>query len=92
MERIIDGRGTGKTLRLMKLAQEQNGVLVCSQPRAMEFKAHSYGLDGFEIISYNELISGIANPDNKPVFIDEVENFLQHLGHDICGYSLTNED
>jgi hypothetical protein len=32
MYRIIDGRGTGKTSRLMLLAKENNGVIVCANP------------------------------------------------------------
>ena len=32
MYKIIDKRGTGKTLRLMLLAKENNGIVVCSSP------------------------------------------------------------
>jgi len=39
MIRIIDGRGTGKTSKLMLLAKENNAVFVCSNPRAMKYKA-----------------------------------------------------
>ena len=35
MYRIIEGRGTGKTSRLMLLAKEADGVIVCSNPYAM---------------------------------------------------------
>ena len=46
MYRIIDGRGTGKTSRLMIIAKENNAVFVCSNTKAMEVKAHAYGLTG----------------------------------------------
>jgi len=36
---IIDKRGSGKTGRLMLLAQERDGYLVCSNPEAMMVKA-----------------------------------------------------
>jgi hypothetical protein len=35
MIRIIDGRGTGKTSRLMLLAKEHNALFVCDNPDAM---------------------------------------------------------
>ena len=43
MYRIIDGRGTGKTSRLMLLAKENNGVIVCANPQKMREKAEVYG-------------------------------------------------
>jgi len=55
MYQIIDKRGSGKTSRLMLLAKENNGILVCGNPYAMREKAHAYGLTGFDIVSYREL-------------------------------------
>lgn len=92
MFRIIDTRGSGKTGRLMLLAKEKNGILACANPYAMTSKAHAYGLTGFDIISYQQLISGDYNPDKKDVFIDEIDVFLRSLNLSITGYSLTNED
>ena len=92
MYRIIDKRGSGKTSRLMLLTKEKNGILACPNPYAMKQKAHAYGLTGFDIISYDQLMQGGSNPEHKPVFIDELDHFLGYLGQNICGYSLTNED
>ena len=39
MYRIIDKRSSGKTSRLMLLAKENNGIIVCRNPKAMEEKA-----------------------------------------------------
>ena len=39
MYQIIDKRGSGKTSRLMLLAQENNGVFVCANPYGMREKA-----------------------------------------------------
>ena len=44
MYRIIDGRGTGKTSRLMLLAKDTNSVIACANPYAFEQKAKAYGL------------------------------------------------
>lgn len=92
MFHIIDNRGSGKTSRLMLLAKEHNGILVCANPYAMKDKAISYGLTGFDIISYIDYMTG--NYDiNKPLFIDELDRFLQIISEDnIAGYSLTIGD
>lgn len=90
MYRIIDSRGSGKTSRLMLLAKENNGVLVCANPYDMREKALGYGLVGFDIISYDEYLGGEFD-SNKPCFIDEAERFLKSFGN-LAGYSLTLED
>jgi hypothetical protein len=89
--RVIDGRGSGKTGRLMLLAKENNGVLVCYNPDAMRYKARAYGLVGFDIISYRDFVDKNYETE-KPVFIDELELFLKREFGNFAGYSLTNED
>ena len=92
MYRIIDGRSSGKTSRLMLLAKENNTTIACSNPNAMRRKAYSYGITGIDFISYNELFNTEPN-SNDGVFIDEIEQFLSYaLNSKILGYSLTNED
>ena len=89
MYRIIDGRGSGKTSRLMLLAKESNGVLVCSNPWAMKAKAQAYGLTGFDIISYHDYLQH-NYPDGKNCYIDEIELFVKSLGN-LSGYTLSEE-
>ena len=48
MYRIIDGRGTGKTSRLMLLAKDTNSVIACANPYAFEQKAKAYGIIGID--------------------------------------------
>lgn len=90
--RIIDSRDSGKTSRLMLLAKENNGILVCNDPYSMRNKAYAYGLVGFDIISYIDYLNG--NYDKtKPCFIDELELFIKRgLGKSFKGYSLSQED
>lgn len=90
MYRIIDSRGSGKTSRLMLLAKENNGVLVCANPESMKSKAISYGLVGFDIISYNDYINHNYEY-GKACFIDELELFVKSLGNNISGYTLSEE-
>lgn len=96
MYRIIDGRGTGKTSRLMLLAKETNGTIVCSNPRAMQTKAYAYGITGINFISYNDFLYG-TGADVGNYYIDELETFLSYVQSaakirgTLCGYSLSEE-
>lgn len=90
MIRIIDDKCTGKTGRLMLLAKENNGTLVCSDPHCMRQKAKAYGLTGFDCISYGDYHEHQYDKD-KPIFIDEIEKYLNLYGR-IDGYSLSTED
>lgn len=76
----------------MLLAKENNGVLVCSNPHAMQAKAKAYGLVGFDIISYNDYLMGQFD-ENKPIFVDELDEFVR-LAQKNClnGFTLTIGD
>lgn len=91
MYQVIDVRGSGKTGRLMLLAKENNGVLVCSNPNAMASKARAYGLTGFDIISYSDYFNHNYEY-GKMVFIDELDTCVKSLGNILNGYSLTIGD
>ena len=93
MYRIIDGRGTGKTSRLMLLAKETGGCIICGNPLAMKQKALNYGLTGIEFYSYGDLLSGKLNKqgERKPLYIDELDGFLTSINFDIDGYTLSEE-
>lgn len=91
MYQIIDKRGSGKTSRLMLLAQEHNGIFVCANPYGMREKAKNYGFSGFEIVSYEDYLKHNYSY-NKMVFIDELELFVKSLGNNLNGYSLSLGD
>lgn len=90
MYRIIDKRATGKTSRLMLLAKEQNGIVVCKDPIAMRKKAYDYGIVGIDFISYFDFKP--MHYYDRPVFIDEIDLYFRHLNKDIAGYTISNED
>lgn len=98
MYRIIDGRGTGKTSRLLLLAKENNGIVVCKNPDHMREKAYAYGLTGIDFVSYKDFDRDVSesyesgNTYSKPVFIDELDNYLKYLQFNIQGYTISNED
>ena len=93
MYRIIDKRGTGKTGRLLLLAKENDGVIVCANPERMRERAHSYGITGINYMSYtdySEYLCGYCGGlEEKKIFIDEIEVFLSYISPDIQGYSLS---
>lgn len=90
MIRIIDGRGTGKTGQLLLLAKEHNATFVCSNPRAMEYKAKQYGIDGIEFISYEKFSTILTH--EKEYVIDELECFVKSaFGNSLIAYTLSKE-
>ena len=91
MYRIIDEKSTGKTSKLMAIAKENDAIFVCGNPRAMEYKAKQYGIEGIEFVSYGEFFTYRAN--GKNYVIDEVESFImQSLGSKFIGYTLSKND
>ena len=84
-ERIIEGRGTGKTKKIMLMAKENNGILVCHNPSAMRSKALAYGLTGFDIISYEDYFESNYDFDSDEESLgynldsDEEEETLKSL-------------
>lgn len=91
MIRVIDGRGSGKTSKLMEIAKENNAMFVCSNPQAMEVKARAYGISDVKFISYHDFVTSYE-PGN--IVIDEAEQFVKSIMGDnqLIGYSLTIED
>lgn len=91
MVRIIDERNSGKTKKLMQLAQENDATFVCSNPIGMEVKAKAYGLNGIRFISYHDFVT--TYEDNKYV-IDEIEGLLSTImgQNELIGYALTIGD
>ena len=73
MYRIIDNRNTGKTSRLLLLAKEHNGIVVCMWPKAMQEKAYAYGLTGIDFMSYNDFIQKIKDEEVVVKTIDGCE-------------------
>jgi hypothetical protein len=86
MVRIIDSRVS----RLMLLAKETGTVIACGNPYVMEQKARAYELTGINFISYKQYLYH-DYPDDKGVYIDELECFVHSLGK-LNGYTLSNED
>lgn len=94
MYRIIDNKASGKTRKLMEIAKENKAIFVCSNPRAMEAKAHAYGIVGIEFIDY---FTFLEDKEEKPAnyVVDEIEMLLHYMfgmNRNLTGYTLTNGD
>ena len=98
MYRIVDNRASGKTSRLMLIAKENNADFVCSNPHAMQTKAHAYGIVGINFISYYDYLNSMRGEEHHPVVIDELEMFLKYMvsynggKSELIGYTLNTGD
>ena len=94
MYRIIDIKASGKTRQLMEIAKENKAIFVCSNPRAMEAKAHAYGIVGIEFIDYFTFLDDRGKEPANYV-VDEIEMLLHYMfgmNRNLTGYTLTNGD
>lgn len=89
MTKIIDKRSSGKTSRLMLLAKENDGIIVCKNVDKMKEKAYAYGLVGIEFISYEDFRFDFYY--DLPVYIDNLEDFLIYKNKDIKGFTLSED-
>lgn len=91
MIKIIGDSSTGKTGRLFLLAKENNGIIICKNSENMRIKAYSYGLTGIDFINYEAYIENMkrAEPNNRPVYIDDMSEFLRAYNKNIVGYTET---
>lgn len=96
MYRIIDGRGTGKTSRLLLLAKENNGIVVCMSPDKLIRQANKYGITGLTFISYSEFIHRAKEISNEQVFIDDLECLMSYIikinfSSELIGYTISED-
>lgn len=95
MYRIVDKRGSGKTSRLLLLAKEQDGIVVCSNPNSLREKAYAYGITGVDFISYFEYRRILMDKVDvhRKVFIDELEMFIKSFDNSyLTGYTISCDD
>ena len=80
---ISGGRGTGKTKLLLETAKANNGIVVCRDPDAMRDRAYRYGITGLDIVGYGDIYLA-----GKPVYIHDVNGFIEHNMPETAGYTL----
>lgn len=89
--RIIDGRDTGKTRKLLEACAEAGGgYFICKHPERVHEKCLAYGIDDKNIwpLGYTEA----AKASNGSVYIDELETFITATSSFVLsGYTMTLE-
>ena len=91
MNRIIDNRGNGKTLRLMLIAKETGAAYICANPDSMRNRAYSYGITGIDFISYDDFVN-FNYPATNEVVIDDLEKFASTVGHGkLIGFTVSKD-
>ena len=89
MYQIIDYKNTGKTSRLLLLAKEHNGLIVCANPERLREKALFFGIVGIDFVSYEEYFHNDFS--TRMIFIDDISAFLNHFDINIKGFTATKE-
>lgn len=94
MVRFIEQRGTGKTYRLLRLAEMNEGIFVCSHPDTMKIYAKTFDIDTNKItfISHSQFLNGNLNGSKTTIYIDELEILLKLINPHIEGYNFSLGD
>ena len=88
MIRIIGGRGSGKTTKLLKIAEKDGFVIVEPNAKMADYVRHMATEKGYckaNVISAHELLYHNHGTMHEKYLVDELERFLMALG--IEGYS-----
>ena len=95
MYRVIDGNDTGKTKKLLTECGTE-GLFVCLHPERVPDKCRAYGIPVVRAIGYDEYLGMLKVDDfynmeeeNLPVYIDELERFVNYRIPYLAGYTLT---
>lgn len=91
MIKLIGERGSGKTGKLIELAAEQGGTIVCKNPNHIVEKGYSMGITSLNVVSY---VQYLASKDavNGPVFVDDMDALLEAIDPRIAGFTAARED
>ena len=90
MYRVVDGKDTGKTRKLLEECSKNHGLFICAHPERVLEKCHAYGIDtNFTYAGYDRSLKHVT----KQVYIDELEKYVLHnlRGAELAGYSLSLE-
>ena len=84
---IVSGSGNKKTL--FERVKAEDGLIVCADPIELRETAYNYyGITGLNIISYNEFYTCKIDKYDKPIYINDINNFIQYRFPEVKGYSL----
>jgi len=85
MTKIINQVGSGKTKEIMLKASMDRATLLCKDPEPMMYKAMDYDIL-VNIRGYDSW-----NDTKGPLYIDDLDEFLNYLNSNIKGFNLNVE-
>ena len=86
---IISGnKGVGKTRTLIERAKAEDGIIVCSDVKAMRERAYSYGITGLNLVSYDDLWNDEVDTQGKPMYIHDINKFIHSSFADVNGFTI----
>lgn len=88
---VSGGRGTGKTRTLLERVKGEDAIIVCEDTMEMRERAYSYGITGLNLITYEEYCQSGSEILGKPVYIADINKFLQRINKNTRGYTLCVE-
>lgn len=92
MEIIYDGRGMGKTIKLLEMANNYNGYIVSNNPLDLAKMAKSKNYTINFPLSYDEFVTKKYYAKGvKRIYIDNVDLLLEYMSSvQISAITLTN--
>lgn len=96
MKVIARPKGTNKTKELLTMAEENQGIVLTTEKRALQVKALNYGLKNVNIVDWGDLFYGNYDKD-KPLYIHKAADVFQEylkadFGINLEGFSITMEE
>ena len=96
MKIIARPRGTNKTKELLTIANENNGIVLTTEPRALKVKADAYGYNNIQFVDWSNLLYNDFDA-SRPLYIHKAADvFKEYLkldfGLDLEGFSITMEE
>lgn len=90
MKRIITDRSGGKTTRLIRMAAETGGYIVCHEPHYVAEQASRMGVNIAFPLSYSEFLDKKYYARGVKGFLfDNIDNFMQTLSGSVPVFAVT---
>ena len=96
MKIIARPQGTNKTRELFELANENDGMILTTEKRALKVKAEAYGFPDLIIIDPVDVVEQ-NYPDDHPLYIHKAGDVMQeffktYFDLELEGFSVTMRD
>ena len=90
---VTGARGTGKTYRLLEMANATKGIVISSNPLSLREKARNWGFT--EIKDFISPRDSVDYHFQEDLYIDDIEKYITEVmasGRKLAGYTYTFED